>query len=208
MNKISNFNLSAIFILVLLINEVLFQYFNSDQIVLNTYSGLVSNEIIFKMLSLKHSYMWLNYLSVPIIFIVQIFSVYLLLKIGLILQSKPSKREELLRIVLIASSIPIIYKIVKTIGLYFHNFKSLNEIANYQPLSLLSINKGVSNIFIYPLSICNIAEVVYCLVLAALVMSLKKDNYWKCLGFVVKTYGAGLLLWVTFVTFIIVSFSV
>ena len=67
----------------------------------------------------------------------------------------------------------------------------------------------VDPIFIYPLSLLNVFELLYFVVLAWLLVGVINEanqerpvNFGKSLKLVTASYGSGLLLWVVFVMFI------
>jgi hypothetical protein len=61
--------------------------------------------------------------------------------------------------------------------------------------------------FHYPLALVSIPEAIYWVVLILLFKPLISGNFWNRLGFVAKTYGVGLLIWVSIVVFVTLNFS-
>jgi hypothetical protein len=60
----------------------------------------------------------------------------------------------------------------------------------------------------YPLGILNLFELAYWFLLASFFSNYTKKSFWTSLGFVAKTYGIGLLLWILFIMFIILNLFV
>jgi hypothetical protein len=210
MGKVKIWKIYGLFILIYYLNTILTNSIISEEIYVNTYSGQLSSEMIAKMLSLKSKYAWLNYLLVPTLLILKTALVALCFWVGSFINESNSKYNNYLRIALLAESVFVIFSFIRTGGLYYYNFQTLTEISQFQPLTLFSL-LDVNNIpeyFHYPLSLISIPEAIYWVVLALLLKPLITDSFRKRMGFIAKTYGAGLLIWVSIVVFATLNFTV
>ncbi|MBN1986332.1 MAG: hypothetical protein JW761_08515 [Prolixibacteraceae bacterium] len=90
------------------------------------------------------------------------------------------------------------------------------EDLQFQPLSIMELlnEKTVDPLFVYPLSLLNVFELAYFLVLAWLLVGIINEankehpvKYGKSLQLVTASYGSGLLLWVLVVMFITLNLN-
>jgi hypothetical protein len=90
------------------------------------------------------------------------------------------------------------------------------EDLQFQPLSTMELlnAKSIDPLFVYPLSLINVFELGYFLVLAWLLVNVINEaneerpvGFGKSLKLVTASYGSGLLLWVVFVMFITLNLS-
>ncbi len=210
MKIIKNWQLYGIIILIYIFNLIIVNSIFSDAIYVNTFSGQMSAEMIAKMLSFKSKYVWVNYLLAPILLFVKTGLVALCFWIGSFISSSKSTFKNYLRIVLFAETIFIVFSFARTGLLYYYNFQTLTEISQFQPFTLYSV-LDVNNIpayWQYPLALIGIPEAIYWFVLVLLLKPLISGSFWNRLGFVAKTYGVGLLVWVSIVVFLTLNFSV
>lgn len=209
MGKIETGKLYGLIIFVSILNVVIVNGIFSDAIYVNTYTGQMSAEMIAKMLSFKSKYVWVNYLLVPILLFVKTGLIALCFWIGSFISNSKSKFKDYLRLVLLAETVFIVFSFVRTGLLYYYNFQTLTEISQFQPFTLFRL-MDVNNIpayFHYPLALVSIPEAIYWVVLILLFKPLISGNFWNRLGFVAKTYGVGLLIWVSIVVFVTLNFS-
>jgi len=209
MTKIETWKLYGLIILVSILNVVIVNGIFSDAIYVNTYTGQMSTEMISKMLSFKSKYAWVNYLLVPILLLVKTGLVAACFWIGSFFSNSKSRFKDYLRLVLFAETVFIVFSFARTGLLYYYNFQTLTEISQFQPLTLYSL-LDVNNIpgyFHYPLALVSIPEAIYWGVLVLLLKPLISGNFWDRFGFVAKTYGIGLLIWVSIVVFVTLNFS-
>jgi hypothetical protein len=111
----------------------------------------------------------------------------------------------------LADFVYVLAGLVKLVYLIF--FKEVNTLDDLQftPFSIMEMlnSKRVDSLFIYPLSLINIFEVAYFLVLAWLLVDVVNETneerpvkFGQSLKLVTASYGSGLLLWVLVVMFI------
>ena len=102
--------------------------------------------------------------------------------------------------------------------IFFIFFKQVSSLFDlqYTPFSILNLldKSIISPLFEYPLSLLNLFELSYFLVLAWLLLEvMKRDNreisfgYGRSLKLITVSYGGGLLLWVVFVMFITINLT-
>ena len=123
---------------------------------------------------------------------------------------------KLFKITLWADFVYVISGLTKLI--FFIFFKQVSSLFDlqYTPFSILNLldKSIISPLFEYPLSLLNLFELSYFLVLAWLLLEvMKRDNreisfgYGRSLKLITVSYGGGLLLWVVFVMFITINLT-
>jgi hypothetical protein len=209
MKKVEIWKIFGLFILIYYLNIILANGIISEEIYVKTFSGQLSSEMIAKMLSIKSKYVWVNYLLAPILLLIKTDLIALCFWIGSFINSSKSKFKDYLRLVLLAETVFIVFTFVRTGLLYYYNFQTLTEISQFQPFTLYSILdiKNIPEYFHYPLALVSIPEVIYWGILVLLLKPLISGNFWTRLGFVAKTYGVGLLIWVSIVVFVMLNFT-
>jgi hypothetical protein len=111
----------------------------------------------------------------------------------------------------IAVNAEFIFVIPGIIKLFWFSFLDVNytlqDLQYFSPLSVLNLmnQSQVEPVFLYPLQLLNLFEVAYWFVIAYELKPVLNNSFSYRLGFLAKTYGTGLLVWVIFVMFLIVS---
>lgn len=203
------FQLYILLISFLLLNLLLVQIIFTDELYVQSYSGQLSSEMIAKMLSIKSKYAWINYLLVPVLLILKTGIIALCFWVGSFFNDSKSKYKNYLRVVLTAELVFVIFLFVRTGFLYYYNFQTLTEISQFQPFTLYSIINvdSIPEYLHYPLALISFPEAIYWIVLTLLLKPLISGNFWKRMGFIAKSYGLGLLVWVSIVVFLTLNFT-
>jgi hypothetical protein len=208
MGKIS-IKLLILVLLLMVINAFLVQNLFTDDIFYKTYSDQMSVKMISQMLKFNTGHIWIMYLLTPIITIIKLLFVSGCLWIGLLLKNSKDIFKDLWRIVIISEFTFVFYAFIKTGLLYYYDFQTITEVSQFQPLSLFSLldTNNIPLYLYYLLSLISIPEVTYWIVLAVLLKSVINSNFWGRFVFIAKTYGLGLLIWVSTLTFIIINMT-
>lgn len=208
---------SFLFFLFICSVYILAYFFNRefiliDEVYYNSLNERLAVDRIEEILSFQEKWAWLNYFMLPIMILFQIFLVTLCLNIGTILLDYKIQFKQLFRIVTNATIVFAVARLFIILGTWaffeVSTFEDFNKGVIFS-LSLLSIigQEGMELWLIYPLTALNLFEVFFCLILAAgLNYSLDK-KYVESLGFVIATYGLGLLTWMIFVIFLQLNLS-
>ncbi|CAA7392715.1 hypothetical protein CHRY9393_03394 [Chryseobacterium fistulae] len=172
-----------------------------------------SNELINGYLDYQRKWKWLNYVMIPIVYIVKIFLVAFCLnfiKLFFLPGLEKIQFSDLVFIVMIAEFVFIIAGFFKFINFYWIDTGySLEEVQTYYPISLVNMRDYISTEkwLNYPLQLVNIFEFFYWGVLGWGIWELsdKKISFLKAFGLVAVTYGVALLFWVGIVSFLILN---
>ncbi|MFW5700990.1 MAG: hypothetical protein ACOCWM_04810 [Cyclobacteriaceae bacterium] len=204
--------LYLIIIMFGIISAFSIQYlFIEDYLYYQTFGEQITSDQITKMLQISKKYYWLGYVFVPIIILIRVISTSIFLYIGVFFTNLKIEFSKLFKVALLADFIFVLSGLAKLIILIFFKEVSTLEDLQFTPLSVMEfLDYGkVDPLFIYPLSLLNVFELLYFLVLAWLLVSAINEanqersvNFGKSLKLVTASYGSGLLLWVVFVMFI------
>lgn len=190
--------------------------FDSEQIFYQTYGNQFDLNRIESIFKLIRKWQWLGYTFIPLLVLFRIFYTTIFLFIGIFFTALKVEFSKLFKIALLADFAYVLSAFAKLVILIF--FKQVNTLNDLQftPLSVMELlnNGAVDSLFIYPLSLLNVFELLYFLILAWLLVGVineaneeRQVNFGKSLKLVTASYGSGLLLWVVFVMFISLNLS-
>jgi hypothetical protein len=146
----------------------------------------------------------IGYGIVPLVLLLRAFYTTICLATGAFISEQKLQFSQYFNIA-IKADIIFLFELIAKIN-YFSVFgaNSLQEIGNHlcSVLQLVGIKEPL---LLYPLGILNIFELIYWILLALFLSNYTKKSFWSSMGFVAKTYGLGLLLWVIFIMFLILN---
>jgi len=190
--------------------------FVSDILYYQTYGEQLALSRIDKMLELSKKWEWLGYVFIPIILFIRVVFTSLCLYIGIFFVQIDLKFSKLFKIALLAEFVYVLSGITKlVVFIFFKELSTLNDL-QFIPFSLLNIfdKNAIDPLFVHPLGMLNIFNLVYFLVLAWLLKDLINEekekptqNFGGALKLVVTSYGSGLLLWVVLGMFLTLNLS-
>lgn len=202
--------------LLLLITFSIQYLFIEDYLYYQTFGEQITFDQIDKMLQISKNYYWLGYVFVPFIILIRVFFTTIFLYIGIFFTNLKINFSKIFKIALLADFVFILSGLAKLVILIFFKEVSTLEDLQFTPLSIMELldYDAVDLLFIYPLSLLNIFELLYFLVLAWLLIGIINEaneerpvNFAKSLQLVTASYGSGLLLWVLVVMFITLNIS-
>ena len=168
-------------------------------------------EKIEQLFSFQNEFSWVNYIVLPFSILIKTSIITLVIYTGVILSSLKVSLRLIFRIVAQAEFIFLLMGFVRFFWFYFSqtgiNFTTLGF---FQPLSVVNFFSPEDDLsyLIYPLQLINLFEITYWFILAYLLKNLLKKSFWESFEFVLSTYGVALVIWVVFVTFLILNFGV
>jgi hypothetical protein len=115
----------------------------------------------------------------------------------------------LFTLVMRSSVVFLILKLALTFILLFSKVQVFDDLVTANKFALAGFfNKAdVPTWLMYPLSILNVFEVVFWLLLTLGMSRLLNRSFKASLGFIATTYGLGLLMWMVFIIFLQLNFS-
>jgi hypothetical protein len=191
-------------------------FLNNEIIFFQTYGYQLSISSIESIIGFFRRWQWLSYVSLLLLVLFRVFYTSVFLYIGIFFTELKVEFGKLFKIALFADFVYVLSAFSKLVILIF--FKEVNTLEDlqFQPLSTMELlnAKSIDPLFVYPLSLINVFELGYFLVLAWLLVNVINEaneerpvGFGKSLKLVTASYGSGLLLWVVFVMFITLNLS-
>ncbi len=182
--------------------------FITDDLFFDYLGEQLAYDRIVELLTMSKKWEWIGYVLIPIIYLIKIFFVGCCLAVGVLLANLKVPFRSLLYIAVVSELVFLIAPVIKIFwfGVFFTDY-TLQDLQNFSPLSVLSLvgADSIEPFLVYPLSLLNLFELLYWILLALGLASLTKESFKKMFGLVTSSYGLGLLLWVLVVVFLTVS---
>ena len=185
-------------------------YLPFDEMMINSLSEQLSVERIREFTSTQKKWKWLGYLFIALIFVIKWSIITIPLYIGAIFFDFKITFKKFFQLVMISEIVFLVLAIVKFLWFYFYNETLTIEYSQFfMPLSLINFfeTDELEKWFVPALQIVNLFEVAYWLLLAYFISKEIQQSFWKAFEFVLVTYGIGLLIWVIFISFLILNFN-
>lgn len=197
--------------LYLLLHFSITYLFASLDIYLQTFQEQLSANRIEKLFEIANNKQWITYVIIPVIVFIRVLYTSIFLYTGAFFSEIKLEFGKLMEICLLADFVFVLSSLTKLIILIF--FKQVNTLEDLQfiPLSILDLlNKdNIDSLFIYPLSLVNLFQISYLIVLAYLLTNLLNHphsessiKFEKSFKLVTISYGSGLFLWCLLITFV------
>lgn len=159
---------------------------------------------------------WISFILLPLILLIRVFYTSVFLYIGIFFTELKIDFGKLFKIALLADFVYVLAGLVKLVILIF--FREVNTLQDlqFQPLSVMELinAKTIDPLFVYALSLLNVFELGYFMLLAWLLVGVVYEaneertlRFGQSLKLVTASYGSGLLLWVLVVMFITLNLS-
>lgn len=185
---------------------------NTSELILNSNSEQLATEKIEELFKNQKKWIWVGYLTVPLLILIRTSLVTFCLSIGLFFYDIESKiKFKQLFNVSILGEFVLVFVIFSRI-IYFYFIKTdytLDKLLQFYPLSytnFLDLSK-IEPWLIYPLQTINLFEIGYFFVLVYGLHKLLKNKYSKSFEIVAVSYGSGLLIWIGLVMFLTLNMS-
>ena len=181
----------------------------TKEVFYNTLGEQLTIERIDEMLEKQSEWKWVSYLLIPVVIAFQAFLVTLCLNCGTIMMNYKIRFRPLFTLVLRSSVVFLLMKLALTFILLFSNIQIFDDLVTVNKFALAGfVDKAdVPTWLMYPLSILNIFEAAFWLLLTLGMGRLLERPFKASLGFVATTYGLGLLMWMVFIIFLQLNLS-
>lgn len=187
-----------------------------DMVYYQLFGHRLEVEKIEEMVKFSNKWQWSGYAISPLVILLRVFYTGIFLYIGVYFTELKTEFGKLFKIALLADFVYVLAGLVKLVILIF--FREVNTLQDlqFQPLSLMELfnTKSIDPLFVYPLSLLNVFELGYFLVLAWLLVGVINEaneerpvKFGQSFRLVTASYGSGLLLWVLVVMFITLNLS-
>jgi len=185
-------------------------YLPFDQMLFNSFSEQLSVERIKVYTANQKKWAWLGYITMSLMLVIKWSLTTIPFYIGAIFFDIKLTFKKAFHIVLVSELIFLLLILVKFAWFYYLKDElTLEYLQFFRPLSLINLFEinELDKWFVYPLQTVNLFEITYWFVLASLLAKEIQKPFWKAFEFVLATYGVGLLVWVIFMSFLILNFS-
>jgi len=180
------------------------KYVLTEQVYYNTLGEQLTIERIDAFIDKQNTWTWLRYFFIPVTLLFQTFLVSICLATGAILLDYKLKFSAIFGIVVKASVIYAIGKLVYMMVVQFMDIQTIEDLMKADVFSLLGWT-GAENVptwLQYPLSVVNVFELGFWLLLAGGMGYLLQKHWTRMINFVTVTYGVGLVVWVLLIVFL------
>ena len=176
----------------------------------NTFSEQLSMDQIDKVLTTQNESLFLIYpIDIAILF-VKCLLMTLIIQAGLYFKKIEIDYNNLLKIIITAEFVFLLPVIIKFLWFYnsIQNY-TIDELKTFSPLSALAFfdEKTLPLLWFYPLKILNVFEILYWFVLGFFISKTISKRFDFSLNVVVVSYLPVLLIWVSFIMFLVVTLN-
>ena len=175
-----------------------------DALYYKSFEEIVGINRIDQIINQQRVFQKVGYGIIPFFLLLRALYTTICLTVGIFLLEKNLKFSNCFNIAIKADIIFLIELVIKINYFSFFEANSLQEvnIHLFSALQYIGINKTEEWLF-YPMGVLNIFEIGYWILLSLFLSYYTKESLGASLGFIAKTYGIGLLLWIIFVIYII-----
>ncbi len=201
------FGLSCgIYALVLFIQQ---QYILTADVYYNSLSEQLTIGRLNDYLKAQRRWAWLGYAFIPFALSFKALFVSICLSTGAILLDYRVEFKKIFVMVVQALAIFAIGKCIRLVVIQAVEIKTIDDLIHSDIFSLLGWvgKETVPGWLLYPLSVINLFELLFWILLAGGMGILINRSWNRLIGFIAVTYGSGLLIWVLFIVFLQLSFQ-
>lgn len=189
-------------------NELVF----TEDVYYTSLGEQLSTERIESLLEKRNEWSWSGYFIKFIFYGLKILIVSICLLTGLFFANKECSLPSLFNIVIKAEFILLVPSVIVLLwfGVFNQSAYTFTDISNFAPLSMLNLFDAneIDYWLSYPLVTINVFEFLYIGALAHGLSVAVDMDFLKSIKITLASYGTGLLLWIVFVVFMIITFTV
>ncbi|GEM_PF-829684 len=206
-------NAWLVFLVLVLGYEVAYfiqdHYIITKEVYYNTLGEQLTTERIDEYLSKQAKWKIWSYVIIPVSTLLQTVLITICINCGTIVLNYEAGFKSIFKVVLKSSLVFLIFRILLTVIYLSGDVKLFDDLTTLNKFALSGfIEKDALPVWLmYPLSVINIFEIAFWLLLAWGMSEQIKKPFTKALSFVGATYGVGLCMWMLFVVFLTLNFS-
>jgi hypothetical protein len=184
-------------------------YIITKDVYYNTLGEQLTLERIDEMLDNQSKWRWLAYVFTPIIIVIQTGMIAVCINCGTFMMDYKVKFNAIFKVVLKSSVVFLIWKLLMAFIYLFMDIKVFDDLVKADKFSVAGFvaKDALPTWLMYSLSILNIFEVAFWVLLTYGMSRLIEKPFVKSLSFVAMSYGVGLLMWMLFIVFLSLNFS-
>lgn len=205
------YKLFAVLIILSLASDFLVQrYIFTAKVYYNSFGEQLSmTQINAIVVNKDNSFIFVGIIEIGLLFI-KCLCMAAILQCGLYLRKIEISFDSILKIAVVGEFIFLIPQIIKFTWFYYSKEAyTVDDLKTFFPMSALNFfdDQKLSLLWYYPLKTINIFEVLYWFVLAFLISPLLKKDFNSSLNIVLSSYLPALLVWVSFIMFLVVTLN-
>lgn len=192
-------------ILITIVGNVLLIH---ENLYFNYFQDKVTAAELDKLLARVNKWDWVTYPLIPITYGIKLSCITLCISTGLFFSNYKVPLGQVFNAVTRSEFFLVIPSLIKIVWFYwFQATYTLEDLQTFFPCSVLNFidHRSLENWLIYPLSLINLFELGYILMLTSFIASTINRTFSQSLKIILSTYGTALLLWVVFISFISIS---
>lgn len=197
-------------LITFLISFIIQEFILTSQIIEEYFLDVLNISFAYELVEFRNKWDWLNYLLMPIIFILKFILISGWILSGTILYGYKLSFKSIYNAVLVSEFVWLIPSIILVIwfGLFDSDY-SFTDVQYFRPMSLLSLFSisSLDNWLIIPLQSINIFQVLYLLVLTFILKDTLNKGFKETLTFTFPVYLSAVLSWIIFITFININLA-
>lgn len=182
----------------------------TENIIYNSYAEQLSYDRIEEIIDEQNKYSWLGYLIIPLLQAIKFFLVACCLVVGSLFFDLKLKFGQAFKVALLADVVFIVPMLIKIFWfMVIQENYTLQDLQMFSPLSVLNLmdTKNIGVLWLYPLQLLNIFELVYILLLGFWVYQFVAKSFDKGLNMVLSSYLPALFIWIVLVMFVTLNLN-
>ncbi|WP_291399529.1 hypothetical protein [Daejeonella sp.] len=192
------------------INYFVQTFLFTENVIYNSYAEQLSFDRIEEIIDEQNKYSWLGYLIIPLLQAIKFFLVACCLAAGALFFDLKLKFGQAFKVALLADVVFIVPMLIKIF--WFMVIKqdyTLQDLQMFSPLSVLNLmdTKNIGVLWLYPLQLLNVFELVYILLLGFWVYQFVAKSFEKGLNMVLSSYLPALFIWIVLVMFVTLNLN-
>jgi hypothetical protein len=181
-----------------------------DEMYYNSLGDRLTAERIEEIINSDKQFNWINYAVIPLKFLVKITLPALCIYTGSLLAGYQIHFRTVFKVCLLAEVIFLIASVISLLlHLLFISAKTFKDLSTIDFFSLYALFRSytIPVYLVYPLQVINFFELIYWFLLASGLQVFLEKPFGKVFFFVMITYGLGLLCWIVFVEFLVITYT-
>lgn len=205
------FKLFALLTLLTIAVDFLTQrYIFTSTVYYNSFSEQLSMDQIDNIIANKDKSFYFVYPIEAVLLLLKCLCITIVIQAGLFFRNINISYSKVFKISILGEFVFLAPQLIKFLWFYFSKQTyTIDDLKTFFPLSALNIfdEKTLPLLWYYPLKTINIFEVIYWFVLGFLISNLIKRDFNASLNIVLSSYIPALVIWVSFIMFLVVTLN-
>jgi hypothetical protein len=182
----------------------------TENVIFNSYGEQLSYDRIEEIIDGQNKYAWVGYAIIPILSCTKFFLVACCLVAGALFFDLKLKFGQAFKVAILADVVFIVPMLIKIFWfMVIQQDYTLQDLQMFSPLSILNLldTKNIDVLWLYPLQLLNVFELVYILLLGFWVYQFSAKSFDKGLNMVLSSYLPALFVWIVLLMFVTLNLN-